>query len=99
MPKRKADTVQSLRQAERKREKSKNKRARAAARDVEAIRHNPRAVRDELQRLRHLDNRDELDEKGKLYEHNLHNEGKEYTREIQHLQNTIIELRSRLEND
>jgi hypothetical protein len=43
--------------------------------------------------------RTELDEKGKLYEHNLHNEGKEYTREIQHLQNTIIELRSRLEND
>jgi FKBP-type peptidyl-prolyl cis-trans isomerase len=63
--KRRADTVQGLRQAERAKEKARNKKARTAARDVDAVRSNPRAVRDELQRLRHLDNRDKLDAKGK----------------------------------
>jgi peptidoglycan hydrolase CwlO-like protein len=43
--------------------------------------------------------RTELDEKGKLYEYNLQKEGKAYTKEIDHLQKTIIELRARLEND
>jgi hypothetical protein len=43
--------------------------------------------------------RTELDEKGKLYEYNLQKEGKAFTKEIDHLQKTIIELRARLEND
>ena len=65
MPKRKSDTVQGIRQDERRREKNKNKKARNEARTVNAIRENPRAVRDEMKRLRILDQSNKLDAPGK----------------------------------
>ena len=65
MPKRSNNTVQSIRADERRREKNKNKKARIEARSLEKIQHNPRAVRDELQRLRVLQQNDKLDAPGK----------------------------------
>jgi peptidylprolyl isomerase len=65
MPKRPSDSIQSLRQENRKREKQKNKKARTSARSVEAIRDNPKAVRDEIKRLRILDQQSKLDAPGK----------------------------------
>jgi peptidylprolyl isomerase len=64
MPKRKASSTHSILRENHKKQLKKNKKARNEARSIEAIRDNPRAVRDELSRLRILNGKNQLDAPG-----------------------------------